>query len=337
MQWRGEERLVHVSPKLVGRTQWVRIPTGERRPCRYQAGVIEALHVSMGGRRTENVVPRWEVLSKEVEVAFSRAQESEERDLGMITSEYAARGLARSGAVIQAHHERRVCTLRALLDVRLRMERETPLAPEDEDAWYRELVASVDGIMERETARLLDALDKDSARFGGGGPLPPSWRNQIIDDLQKIREQYLKESEIVRDRLALEAQVPKPAPAASITLNVSQSQIANLNLGTMIGNIQNAVGGLQEKGLQQLAGAIKELAEAVVDEAALTDKAKQEAVETISVIGEEAAKPEPQRRLGILRLAGSALWELVKNVDKLQTAYNTVKEILKANGINLGV
>jgi hypothetical protein len=29
MQWRGEERLVHVSPKLVERTQRVRIPTGE--------------------------------------------------------------------------------------------------------------------------------------------------------------------------------------------------------------------------------------------------------------------------------------------------------------------
>jgi hypothetical protein len=29
MQWRGEERLVQVSPKLAGRTQWVQIPTGE--------------------------------------------------------------------------------------------------------------------------------------------------------------------------------------------------------------------------------------------------------------------------------------------------------------------
>jgi hypothetical protein len=29
MQWRGEERLIQVSPKLAGRTQWVQIPTGE--------------------------------------------------------------------------------------------------------------------------------------------------------------------------------------------------------------------------------------------------------------------------------------------------------------------
>ena len=29
MQWRGEERRVQVSPKLAGRTQWVRVPTGE--------------------------------------------------------------------------------------------------------------------------------------------------------------------------------------------------------------------------------------------------------------------------------------------------------------------
>ena len=29
MQWRGDEGVVHVSPKLAGRTQWVRVPTGE--------------------------------------------------------------------------------------------------------------------------------------------------------------------------------------------------------------------------------------------------------------------------------------------------------------------
>jgi len=275
------------------------------------------------------------MLYKQIELAASRAREPEARDLEVINNRAAAEGLGRSGAWVIQRHERRLQTLQDLLALRLKLERETPLAPEDAQSWHRELIGSIHGITDRHTGHITEGLERDW-QTALGGPLPEELRDRLSTDLKTLRNQYLQEADILRDEREL-APRAVPSKPAQITLNIGQSQIANLNLGTMIGNIQNTVGGLQDKGLQQLAEAIKELTEAVVDEAALSGKAKQDAVEAISVIGEEATKPEPQRRLAVLRWAGSALWELVKNVDKLQTAYSVLKEILKAKGISLGV
>jgi len=275
---------------------------------------------------------RGEMFAKEVDLAASRAHGPEERDLEIIVNEHASRGMATSGANIQTRHERRWRTVAELLAFRLRLEQETPLLAEDETSWYERLVACIDRIVGQEQDRLLHALDQDYRRFVGG-PLSDSWRGQVLREFEALRSQYLKEAEIRRDRRALEAKMPKPP--TGITLNISQSSIANLNLGSQVGQIQSVVGGLHEKGLQEIAAAIKELTESIVSEARLADTPKREAVEMVSAISEEIAKPQAERRTSVLRMASNGLWEIVKHVDKLAAAYELVKAAARSQGIEL--
>jgi hypothetical protein len=275
---------------------------------------------------------RAEMLAKEVDLAASRAYVPEQSDLTEILNNHAVRGMAMSGANIQVRHERRWTTVADLLALRLRLERETPLLTENETSWYERLVACIGRIAAREQERLLNALDQDYRRFGGG-PLPDSWRGQILNDFDRLRSQYLSEAEILHDRRALEAQMPKPPTA--ITLNISQSSIANLNLGSQVGQIQSTVGNLHERGLQEIAAAIKGLTESIVGEAGLADVPKREAVEMVSAISEEIAKPPAERRTSVLRVVSTGLWEIVKHVDKLAAAYELVKAAARSQGLEL--
>ena len=275
---------------------------------------------------------RAEMFAKEIDLAASRAQAPEERDLVIIVNDHATRGMATSGANIQSRHERRWRTVTELLALRLRLEWATPLLAEDETSWYERLVACIHRIVGQEQDRLLRALDEDSRRFGGG-PLPDSWRGQILREFEALRSQYLKEAEIRRDRRALEAKMPKPP--RGITLNISQSSIANLNLGSQVGQIQSVVGGLHDKGLQEIAAAIKELTESIVNEVRLDDVPKREAVEMVSVISEEIAKPEAERRSSVLRMAGTGIRAIVMHVDKLAAAYELVRIAARPLGVDL--
>jgi hypothetical protein len=276
---------------------------------------------------------RAEMFAKEIDLAASRAQKPEERDLMIIVNEHATRGMATSGANVQSCHERRWRTVTELLALRLRLEWETPLLAEDETSWYECLVACIHRIVGQEQDRLLRALDQDYRRFLGSGPLPDPWRGQILKEFEALRSQYLKEAEIRRDRRALEAKMPKPP--TGITLNISQSSIANLNLGSQVGQIQSAVGGLHDKGLQEIAAAIKELTESIVNEVRLDVVPKREAVEMVSVISEEIAKPEAERRSSVLRMAGTGVRAIVMHVDKLAAAYELVRIAARSLGVDL--
>ena len=281
---------------------------------------------------------RSEILEKHIEVAASKAREHEEQDIVHILSECARSGGLASGGTIDVRHNRRRRTMIELLDLRLAFERKTPLGQEDGAVWYKDLVGSIHGIMDRQTNRLLQGLDEDAARFGGGGPLPAPWRDQINFDMKALRERYLKEAEILRDERELEAKMPKAASGGThITLNINQSSVANLNLGEQIGQIQSIVGGLEDRGLQELADAIKGLTEEIMAApvAALSDAQKQQAVELVATISEEVTKPPEQRRGASLRAVGAGLGALVKHVDKLAAAYELVKAAARTQGIEL--
>src|SRR5438445_762148 len=67
----------------------------------------------------------------------------------------------------------------------------------------------------------------------------------------------------------------------------------------------------------------------------LSDTPKREAVEMVSAISEEIAKPQAERRTSVLRMASNGLWEIVKHVDKLAAAYELVKAAARSQGIEL--
>lgn len=89
----------------------------------------------------------------------------------------------------------------------------------------------------------------------------------------------------------------------SIHLHIENSSIANLNLGTQVGTINAALEVIsgQPGPSQEVAEALKQLTEATVAEQALPDLEKQEIVQALSTLAEQAAKKPEERSKGPLR------------------------------------
>lgn len=85
-------------------------------------------------------------------------------------------------------------------------------------------------------------------------------------------------------------------------IHIENSSIANLNLGSQIGNINASLEQISEGGESQteFAHVLKEFTQAVVS-ATLADANKKEVVEALSTIAEEATKKPDERSKGILK------------------------------------
>lgn len=88
-------------------------------------------------------------------------------------------------------------------------------------------------------------------------------------------------------------------PSQSVTINIHGSTVAALNLGTVMGNIQATVATLQQ-GDPEMATALRTLIETVAAEESLGDQ-RRDVIESLSQVGEEATKPEGQRRTGLVK------------------------------------
>ncbi len=273
------------------------------------------------------MTPRSKLLSDRVKLAEAQAEQPEARALEMIANELTAQGTGRSGALVMARHERRVETVRSLLAERLRLEREYPLGSADVTSWYDDLVEDINGIINRNVAQLERGLRKD---WGELGPEPDAVARQFGDEIDRLRRHHLGKADIIRQERQLET--PKLTTPSSLTLNISGSQIASLNLGQIIGDIQATVSGLNAAGQPEIAEALKRLAEAVAADPALDELQKRETVEVVADLGDEFAK---DRRPSRLRAFGARVGQLVTGTSAAYGAYQALKAALLAAGVEL--
>jgi hypothetical protein len=90
----------------------------------------------------------------------------------------------------------------------------------------------------------------------------------------------------------------------NIHLHIEKSSVANLNLGSQVGTINAALESIsaqQGASPQDLALALKQLAEATVAHPALPPAEKQEIVQALSTLAEQATKKPEDRSKGTLR------------------------------------
>lgn len=83
-------------------------------------------------------------------------------------------------------------------------------------------------------------------------------------------------------------------------INVDNSVIGVLNAGS-IETVNNAVTALRQSGAEGIASAISKLAQSVIDCANADNQKKNQIVELLSVIADEARKPKQERRLTVIR------------------------------------
>ena len=280
---------------------------------------------------------RSKMLSRQVALAAERARDAEAAYLLTIMGNMALKGLGSSGAAMDECYKRRLRTVTELLDLRVKLEGETPVPANDQATWYADLVENIIGITDQQRARLAAGVDADSARFLGGRGAD-FWRVGLPGDIERLRQQYVTEAETLRDNRTLEAEMPKPSLSNThITLNINNSEVANLNLGTQVGQIRNSVGELQRKGLQQVAEAVKALTEEIMAAPPdlLTNPKKQEAVELVATMAEEFEKPPVERRVSALHVVGAGLFAIVRHVDKIAAAYDLLRAAAKAYSVDL--
>ena len=133
--------------------------------------------------------------------------------------------------------------------------------------------------------------------------------------------------------LRLESSIGLHSEEKPMTLNISHSAIANLNLGTVVGDLTASVQTLNNHGQAELADTIKTLAEALAKSSELRADQQKELLEHLSFVSTEVALPPDQRKMGPLRSSISALRSGLENLATLAALWQPVEQILKSAGL----
>lgn len=212
-----------------------------------------------------------------------------EQELGQASLEAAMRGMMTSGAAdatkfyIRAGAVENICRNIADVWTELIIRKNHRLTRED----LTFIMQQVEG------CALTQAESLASSMAGGGAVVPAKyWIEQADTKMRRVAGDIRRDLEIrFREQEAFPP--PAPAPSASsapIQLHIQNSNVANLNLGTQLGTINAALQLLSREGEdhQAVALALKQLTEAVVADQYLKENQKQDAVEALSVLANEA-------------------------------------------------
>jgi hypothetical protein len=115
-----------------------------------------------------------------------------------------------------------------------------------------------------------------------------------------------------------------------VTLNISNSQIANLNLDRVIGDLNGSIQILTSAGQSELVDAVKQLTEAI-GASALADK--KEMLENLAHVSQQAALPAESRKMGTVKASLAAIKTGVGTTANLLGLFLKVVEALKDTGI----
>jgi len=165
-------------------------------------------------------------------------------------------------------------------------------------------------------------------------PEVPSWLNDLV--IQAMDEDPAKRFQSVAE---IETAIRKNRDQhnQSITIKIKEftmgdkfdiktGNISNVTGQLFIGKFNDVIANLNIAGHGELAEALKTLKEAVMGSQYLSDEKKQEQVEVINQIGEEAAKPQPNKTL--LKMLGDELMSGLKAIPDIAKAIAAVAPFL---------
>lgn len=165
------------------------------------------------------------------------------------------------------------------------------------------------------------ASDADIERILGSG--------EYADTLLRLKSETERDLRILEGEVGLGMHAPAK-PASSITVNIKDSTVAGLNLGTVMGDLNAAVQSIHEAGNAQLAKILKDLIERVAADADLGEE-RRDAIESLTVISEEAALPADQRRPGMVRRLMSGLGPLLTRTAELAQIWQVAGPMIAAH------
>lgn len=117
-------------------------------------------------------------------------------------------------------------------------------------------------------------------------------------------------------------------------IQIKNSNVANLNLGSQVGNINAALQSISVGGdasEREFARAVEQLTQAVLSEATLSAAVRQEVVESLSTVVEQAAKKPEDRSKGVLKAVVAWILTAVSAAKSLTTLWETIGPIIKTH------
>jgi len=124
-------------------------------------------------------------------------------------------------------------------------------------------------------------------------------------------------------------QVPAAPSYSFQQIKVSESNIGVINTGTLF-NLDTSIQVIQNCGDKELANAVKELTQAVIDSNDINDQLKTEIAEQLEFLVIEALASKDKQRKGLATKVISNISQSVSTVASLLTIWNTLKPLLQA-------
>jgi len=128
-------------------------------------------------------------------------------------------------------------------------------------------------------------------------------------------------------------EMPKPTPIiktqGGLTLNninISQSVVGSINTGN-IGQIDVALTNIKNGGAEETAKIIKEFTEVVLGEQKLNNDIKNEIIEQLSFLANQAAIPEEGQKKSIIGPILNTIKKSIESIPKLLTLFEALKNI----------
>ncbi len=118
-----------------------------------------------------------------------------------------------------------------------------------------------------------------------------------------------------------------------MTINISHSTIANLNLGTVVGDLNGSIQHLSSGGQGNLAEDLKKLIEGISASGELGDSAKKEILEHLAIVSTEAAKPADSRKTAPLKTSIEAIKSGIGVAAQLVALWQAVEAALRGAGV----
>lgn len=173
-------------------------------------------------------------------------------------------------------------------------------------------------------------------------PLERLSHDEIFDLMKLVVQKIVEERDLgnicveaqafVRQRASGAIRIPQIIiEQGEITMKKEETRISEVSISgvsgqVFLGRFNDVIANLNAIGRNELAEALKVAQESVMASQNLSDEQKQEQIEVINQIGEEAAKAKPNRTL--LKSLGDGLMNTVKAIPDVAKAVAAITEIL---------
>jgi hypothetical protein len=171
-------------------------------------------------------------------------------------------------------------------------------------------------------------LTKEFAQHHGA--VVPLLTQEAEMRMQAVLADARRELEImVRKHEVLPKKTVEEKATVVNNLNIQNSNIANLNLGSQVGTINAALEAISSGGSKEFAQALKEFTEAVVSQQSLADANKREVVQALTTVAEEAPKKPSERSTGTLKAIMGYIPTAISSASQLTALWEKLGPTIK--------